>query len=313
MDIPCPDLTRSLRMFLRHRLIGIRDIPIRGTRRLSKLAEGLIGPPQVKGLCIVKTIHGFKMLVDPVTDHGVERSIFSAGTYERGTLHALDGFLSNGGTFIDVGANVGLMTLFAAMKLRSSGHVVAFEAMPSTFEILWKNIELNGFSNVTAVNVAVGSATSTAEIFDDREMRRGAATLLRPSQGVHGWKVPITSLDEYLTANSVNDVTCVKVDVEGWELEVLRGAPATLHREKPPIWIFECSRQHAMFAGSVEDLYDMFMETKSYQVYRLARGKERPSRMVRIAKHELPNHDNIFCLTPEHVSKLPASARPLGK
>lgn len=300
------DYTQSPRLFLRHQLLRVRHVPIRGTQMAANWISKLFPTPKPNGRCIVKTIHGLKMLVDPVADQGIEPVIFSTGTYEEGTLSALRVFLRQGGTFFDVGANIGLMTLFAAKHLGSSGQVVAFEAMPSTFELLRQNIGLNNLSHVNAVNMAIGSGRATAEIFDDLELRRGAASLVRSSETAGGISIPVISLDEYVSENQISDVTCIKIDVEGWELEVLRGAKSLLSRSDSPICIIECSRDRPMKEGTVEDLFEFLTSVNEYRLYRLVRGKERPSQLRGIGGERLPDHDNVFGLLPSHLAKLPA-------
>ncbi len=95
----------------------IRYLPIRGTFKTTNLLAKIAPKPNPKGLCIVKTVHGFKMLVDPVLDKGLERALFNYGTYEAGTLKLMNDILRDGDTFIDIGANIGLMSLHAGKIL----------------------------------------------------------------------------------------------------------------------------------------------------------------------------------------------------
>ena len=108
----------------------------------------MIGRPKNK--MIIKTIYGFKLHIDPIYDNGVEKSIYYTGTYEAGTLFIFSKLLEKGDLFIDVGANIGLMSIYAAMKVGESGNVHAFEPDPETFKILFEVIKItsNAFYNL---------------------------------------------------------------------------------------------------------------------------------------------------------------------
>ena len=159
-------------------------------------------------------------------------------TYEP-ALVALLGTLS-GGTFVDVGANVGFITVRAARRLGNRGRVVAIEAHPVRFEYLQRNIRLNQLTNVRAIPCALGAAEGTARLYDvDPTLgpRPRDATMLRPTGG-HAFQVPVRTLDTVLAElGGPADVRLVKIDVEGYEAQVLKGMPRTL--EQLPRVVFE--------------------------------------------------------------------------
>ena len=107
--------------------------------------------------------------------------------------------------------------------------------------------------------------------------------------------------------NRINRVDCIKIDVEGWELEVLKGAANTLSGPTAPICIIEYSTLHPTYGGDTQDIYTLLCENNSYRIFCLKRGKEKPSRLLEIEdKENLPKHDNLFCFMPEHIEKLPS-------
>lgn len=302
------DYTASPRLWLAHRLAQCRRIPLRGMGRLAWLGERMLPVPPPGDPCLIRTLHGFRMLVDPVEDRGVELALFRQGTYEQGTLSFIHRVLRPGDVFVDVGANIGLMSLYAAATLRGTGRVMSFEPMPATFETLSRNIRLNDFGNVEALNLALGAADAHLEMFDSLASNRGAASLIRPEGAVAGRRVEIRRLDDVLAEHAVGRVACLKLDVEGWELEALEGAPRLLSSPDAPRCIVECSKIHAMQGGTTADLYRRMREINAYRVFRLARGKDFPSALVEIHDEtSLPAHDNIFCLLPRHLEGLPTS------
>jgi len=120
----------------------------KGSNRLRRLFDKLL-ILKVEGPVLISTKYGFDIIcMDPITDKGVERPLFLNGTYEAGTLDIIGKCLRKGDTFIDVGANIGLMSIFASKIVGSNGIVYAFEPEPETFVILRKNIEINKINNI---------------------------------------------------------------------------------------------------------------------------------------------------------------------
>lgn len=302
------DCTGSLRLWLAHRMAQCRRIPLRGMGFLARLGERVLPSPPPGAPCLIRTLQGFRILVDPTEDRGLELALFRQGTYEHGTLSFIRQALRPGDVFLDVGANIGLMSLCAASALRGTGKVLSFEPMKATFETLTRNIQFNGFGNIEAFNLALGAADAHLEMFDSLKSNRGAASLIRPEGAAAGQRVAIRRLDDVLAERAVERVACVKMDVEGWELEVLKGAQRLLSSPDAPLCILECSKLHAMQGGSVGDLYRFVRGINAYRVFRLSRGKEMPSALVEIHDEaSLPAHDNLFCLLPRHIDSLPRS------
>lgn len=137
----------------------------------------------------------------------------------------ISALLRDGDLFLDVGANIGTMTLAAATKLRRSGHVIAIEAHPKTFTYLEKNIALNGFTNVTLYNLAASDKEGVV-LFSSRYSDDQNAVANKKDS----IKVPSITLDSLILPDH-NDL-CLKLDVEGYELCVLRGANNILSKSR---------------------------------------------------------------------------------
>lgn len=300
------DYSKHIFLNLRHKLTYIREIPFKGSDRIGLLLSKFIPLPKPKGLCIVKTLYGFSVLVNPIQDEGIDRPIFYRGTYENGTMKIMNDVLKKGETFIDIGANIGLMSLHASRIIGNRGEVLSFEPLSDTYNILLQNIALNKANNIKAKNIAIGSTNGMVEIFNGTDLNRGTSSLIKTNQGQSSRKVPIKRLDTYLDKNPIDSITCIKIDVEGWELEVLKGATKTLSGSDAPLCIVEYSHMHPTFGGDVQDIYDFLCNVNDYKIFCLAKGKEKSSRLVRIKnKDSLPKHDNLFCFLPRHFKRLP--------
>jgi FkbM family methyltransferase len=127
------------------------------------------------------------------------------------------------GTVVDVGANIGFITVRAA---RTASRVIAIEPHPIRFRYLERNVALNGLSNVTCMNCAVGAAEGEIDLYDvDPTLGpRPLDVSATPGRG-RRYRVPLRTIDSL-----VEEAELVKVDVEGYEAEVLRGASKLIAR-----------------------------------------------------------------------------------
>ena len=144
---------------------------------------------------------------------------------------------SSSGIFIDVGAHIGRYTVLAAKRLGSRGKVLAFEPNPETFKALQQNVKLNSLDNVVLFNLALGDRNTTMDLYIDT-VNDGATSLLWGDGPAV--TVPVRRLDDILAEQNIDprEVFLIKVDVEGAEPLVFKGAERLL-REGSPTIIFE--------------------------------------------------------------------------
>lgn len=133
-------------------------------------------------------------------------------------------YLRAGDTVIDVGANIGLLTLTAAYSVGRNGRVYTFEALPEMYKYLISNIKLNDFSNVAPYNYGVGNFDGEVLFSSDHE---DDTTNEVASEG--NIKVKMVTLDTLLD-NNVKSIHLLKIDVEGYEKFVLQGARRMLSK-----------------------------------------------------------------------------------
>jgi FkbM family methyltransferase len=127
-----------------------------------------------------------------------------------------------GDTFFDVGANIGTVTIPVAM---TGAECLAFEPAPANAARLAENAELNRLGNVTVVEAAMWSESGTVELRVDGAEGSGTARVVDAGEGTI--EVPAATLDRFAGGGAAAP-DLLKIDVEGAELEVLRGAEATL-------------------------------------------------------------------------------------
>jgi len=258
--------------------------PFKGSSRLGSLVAKLL-TPKPKGPTLVQTRHGFDIIcMDPINDRGVERQLYLYGTYEAGTLSIMEKCLRKGDIFIDVGANIGLMSIFASQIVGSNGKIYSFEPEPETFAILKKNIEINKIENIYIYNFALGDKKSKAFIYTNPYAGRGSASLIKPvdQKDSKKYEVSIETLDDFISTHDIKKVRMLKIDVEGWELNVLKGADRLLKSSQAPIISIEYSKFTQAKGGKLLDLYYYILSINNYHIYKLRKGKEIPSRLVKI-------------------------------
>lgn len=144
------------------------------------------------------------------------------GSYEMDKQQLFAQHVKPGDVVLDIGANVGFYTLLSSELVGSGGKVVAFEPVPRNLKFLHEHIKVNALGNVEVIEAAVGEAPGEIT-FDDTS---GSATGKISTSG--RLKVPLVSVDDLLAKGRIRRPTVLKIDVEGAEAMVLRGARGAL-------------------------------------------------------------------------------------
>lgn len=205
---------------------------------------------------------------DPNTYIG--RFIYYRGMFEEQILLAIEGHLARGGTFVDVGANVGLHTVVASHLVGVSGSVIAFEPGSTMRVRVQENLRLNGLLNVDLRPYALGRTAGHADLYVLDETNDGESTLAKPLGKCRSESVEIRVLDDEL-ANVRGDCV-VKIDVEGAEMDVLRGATRFVREVKPKAIFVECIGAYLQRFGSSRDEVHRWLRDAGYDIRTLVRG-----------------------------------------
>jgi FkbM family methyltransferase len=186
--------------------------------------------------------------------------------YEPDVREALRYLLRPGHTFIDCGANIGYFSVMALGLVGPTGRVVAVEANPVTFELLRRNIELNGRG--TPVHCAVTSHDGDVEIFVS-DMGDVYSSLkvggLVTGDTVHSHKVPGKTLDAVVATQKLDRVDVVKIDIEGAEMDALRSAPKLMAEQRPVFVVEYGTNTWPTFEATANDLLRLAGE-RGYRV-----------------------------------------------
>ena len=155
-------------------------------------------------------------------------------------------YVKPGDTVLDIGANMGFTTMVMASLMKGKGAIYSFEPLKQTYEKLERTVEANGTNGakiVHPVNFGLGSRDSVEKIFSVGQASGNNSIVNESSDRTLVGEIAVTTLDSYLKTHLPADakpITFVKIDTEGFELEVLRGAVETLKNYRPVIYIELC-------------------------------------------------------------------------
>jgi FkbM family methyltransferase len=180
-----------------------------------------------------------KTIVNVTLGNDNSLCLYVCGSFEPNEFAFLDQVLEPGMVFLDVGANDGYFTLFAARRLGAGGRVIAVEPSSRERINLQRNIEANGLANVTVVPLALGATRATAKLRLAKGTHSGHNTLGNFAhsdvQTESFEEVTVDALDAVAERLGLTRVDFIKVDVEGAEASVIDGAQEVLRRMRPTL------------------------------------------------------------------------------
>jgi FkbM family methyltransferase len=240
----------------------------RGKQRIEHLLKSVLRIEDV----LFRTPYDVLMRLNP--SDLVQYHILKEGAYEIASLALISRLLLDAKCFVDVGGHVGQYALTAAKVMGRNGNVIVVEPNPRTFSYLVRNIKLNGLHNTTAI---LGAASGQGGLLrmqlppdDNWGVSRKAAT----SGEVGDYLVPAFKLSDLVQELNVPPIDVLKVDVEGHEMEVLKGLFAA-GQAQPKHIIFE-------FVPAVFQNWEIinYLRSRNYTVYDISGKPYEPNRPV---------------------------------
>lgn len=252
---------------------------------------------------LLESAFGHLMLVDG-GDTAIVPHLIRHGFFDRNLTNLIGSLLAPGMTFIDIGANFGTYTLFAAGKVGPEGQVIAIEAAPAIAALLFESVAMNGFSRHCEVLRCAAGAEAGTVVLHQFASRQGGNTLLphiadvareKLGESVETCEIECRTLDAIIAERRVSRIDLIKIDVEGFEREVLLGARAALARFRPRLIV---EWHTAFFHGRPEAaraLYDLLTADLGYRLHRIEPGATtRPVTFEELAR----GHSDLLCEPP---------------
>jgi FkbM family methyltransferase len=238
---------------------------------------------------LTRTVYGHRLFVD-TRDLSVAPSILLDGVWEPWISRVFVDVVKPGMHVVDIGANLGWYSILAAGRVGPKGRLSAFEANPVLCDLVFRSLVVNGFADRSAVvNKAVFSETTTLEFRTLKRLTGGGSLYLQPSTAdtlrdeLITLQVPATRLDDYFAAGARVDV--IKVDAEGAEPHILKGAQRVLRENRNLQLIIECEVSRFAQAGWSIETFAGELDELGFAIFRI----ENSSRLTRIRLQELVN------------------------
>lgn len=204
------------------------------------------------------------------TDRQLSKLIY-CNQFEKDEFSFMEHYIKPGYVVYDIGANIGLHSLYLSNMIGPEGRCYSFEPTKGTFDSLNENVKLNGFTNIETLNLALSDKEETLQIY-------------KSTNGYDAWNslggfqkignnqydlenVSCIPMDRFLELHpEVRHPDFLKIDTEGWELHVLRGAYNLLKNEAPVIMMEYAQRNLNLTNTKQSDLYD-YLSTLGYTLY----------------------------------------------
>lgn len=217
---------------------------------------------------VVPWLGGTRVEVTLGTDMSL--CLFVSGSFEPNEFAFLDRVTRPGMTFLDIGANEGLFSLFAARKVGPAGRVIAAEPSSRERGRFERNLARNRIANVTVLPCAIGDAPGLARLQIANDGHAGHNTLgaftYDDVSAVDYEDVPVETLDALAERLSIDRVDVVKIDVEGAELKVLQGAAGLLRRTRP-ILLIEANEGALQGQGTSSEAVVALLEELGFAIH----------------------------------------------
>jgi FkbM family methyltransferase len=239
-------------------------VGVRGGRVYWALAEHLAAWPPRESV----VMSGRLPIVVTGPDEFVGANVYR-GLFERPEVQLFGNLLRPGDLFVDVGANLGYYTAMGSLLVGAHGRVVAIEPSPVCLPRLERLVDIGGLANVRLHRTAVGAAESTALLYDvTRATNSGAATLrsdLARESGA-GVEVTVVRLDDIEDLRDAAEIGLLKIDTEGFEADVLAGAPSLFRSKKVRFAMIEVIPEFGLAA----DIAAFAADHPSYRAFAIA-------------------------------------------
>lgn len=224
-------------------------------------------------------------------DNYIEWTILSTGTYEDEINKLIKISLGPGDVALDIGGNIGLQSIRMSKSVGENGKIFAFEPLTHLQEKFSRNIKLNKADNVKLFPYALSNIESEADFHINKgNWNQGTFNISNNQEGTEIQHVIIKVADEIPNIKALNSLDLVKIDVEGYEYQVLLGLKQTINKHKPRI-IFEYDSNYWQANGqSINECFG-FLSGLGYTLYQIT-----PVGCELVQRSSAAVSGNLFCM-----------------
>ncbi len=247
------------------------------------------------------TLHdGIRM--ELVLNEYVQSQLYLFGTFEPATVKVLKRLVKSGDTVLDIGANVGYLSLVLAKCVGNSGKVFSFEPDAKNFALLKRNLELNADCNIEPIATAVSDSHQPIRLYHAKfDFNAGAHSML-PSEkhSTDFIEISATTIDDFAKSHELKKIDVIKIDIEGAEMKAFNSMSETL-RQSRPVVVCELCEEHQVRAGYTTQAVKKWMaetfDMHAFKVMESGKLKKTPIEETHLA-------DNIVFVPSERVHEV---------
>lgn len=178
---------------------------------------------------LVRRIHDYRLRID-LHDPGLSRDVAVRGTREEQLKYVIERVVAPGDVILDVGANIGYYTIMLSKLVGETGMVYAIEPEPRNFERLQKNVQLNGIESIVETHqIGASDAVGTGTLHVSRHSNLHSflgPTGADDTKGDQNIELPLTDVSTFIQGKRRVDL--LRMDIEGYEVEVISGLEAAI-------------------------------------------------------------------------------------
>lgn len=246
----------------------------------------------------------FKINID--TEYPIEREMIS-GTYDKETQDIIRKFVKEKDYCVDVGANIGAISLSMAKKVGPKGKVFSFEPGDLQIRRFKNNLNLNSdlYKNIIILNnIGLADKETKLSLYQDKTNKGNAGFI--NSDIENSTKIKCSTLDIYLEKNRIKKLDFIKIDVEGIELEVMKGSLKTIRKYRPLIY-YETRLEFKKIRNRKILLeIDRILTTLNYKLFYLKKDK--------LIKTKYPEYkSNTLAIPKEKINCFKGKLKILNK
>lgn len=287
---------------MRTRLIKLWPLS-RGRRRIAKFANLNLG--NIEENQLVRTKPGDYVFY--VHQDDVYFDVFFFNDYEVRETDTILSLLNKGDIFYDVGANFGWFTINSLKKILPEGKVICFEPQTTLCNEIKINLEANNLSHlinekIFIIQKAVGSGTAKLYLYNDSFSHAQSSVSNVKESKPASFEVDQITLDHFFNLNKskIKKPRVIKCDVEGWELNVIKGASEICSGSSKPIWLLEINKEAASFNGWETSNLIGLLQKYGYDNFVFLSYAYKPFRITNFDK--LPSTGNMLVFHSEDLN-----------
>lgn len=290
-----PEIALALRKWaMRSSFNGRFPVAQRILRRLFKGSHGTAKVDDFDG----------DLSIDLRLSEHMQSRIFWIGYYSREIVHVLNRILREGMIVVDVGANIGEITMIASKRVGSEGRVLAFEPVARNLFELNKNISYNTLRNILVIDSGLSDRVGEAHIYHscgqgaENDEHFGLNSIYKGSgEGIPIQSISLTTLDIFIRANPQHRIDLIKIDIEGAELACLRGAERTIQAFRPYL-IIEVQKTSSAAGGYNQGEILNFLSPLGYSFFRMGTG----GKLSAVQADTLSDYQNVLCVPESQLA-----------